>query len=231
MKNCCCVLMVIMFALNLPGQESKSDDKIFNRKITDTSKLLEIRSGDITDTKALLRKTDYPNPVQVRAMKKIIASELGGVNNYKIASRKSPGSIKVSLKSLWEIYQRDEDLADANKELAKKGITKGLKKYYSEKKEKLLNEKKGYSTTLDKNLAFMKRLIESEAVASTGEFFDNEVSHKDGVDLIDKLGDAKARLKQGTEIKTKVHPKDASFYLVEYEGETLFAKRGYFKLK
>ncbi|MCM8542574.1 MAG: hypothetical protein NE328_20055 [Lentisphaeraceae bacterium] len=231
MKKSYCVLLVILFSFCLNAEKKKKEDKIFNRKITDTSKKLEIRSGDLTDTKAMLRKTDFPNPEQVRTMKKILASELGSFDKYKIAARKSPASINVSLNALWEIYLRDEDLKETNKELKKKDLTKGLKKYYSEKKEKLQKEKSSYNSTLDKNLAFMKKLIESEAIASKGEYFVNEVAHEDGVDLIDKLGDAKTRLKKGTSIKTKVHPKDASFYLVEYDGEILFAKRGYFKLK
>lgn len=226
-----CVLIYILSSLFLFAAEKKKDDKIFNRKITDTSKKLEIRSGDITNTKAMLRKTDHPNPEQVRAMKQILSAELGGVKAYNIAARKSAGSINGSLKALWQIYLRDVKLKETNKELSKKGITKGLKKYYTEKKEKLVTEKQSYNNSLDKKLAFMKKLIESEAVAGKGEFFENEVSFKDGVILIDKLGDAKAKLKSGTKVKTKVHPKDATFYLVEYEGELLFGKRMFFKLK
>ena len=225
-----CVLF-IMSSFFLCAAEKKKDDKIFNRKITDTSKKLEIRSGDLTNTKAMLRKTDHANPEQIRRMKLILATELGGVSAYKVASVKSSASINLCLKALWQIYLRDVSLKETKKELSKKGITKGLKKYYSGKKAKLEKEKKAYSTSLDKNLLFMKGIIESEVVAAKGDYFDNEVSFKGGVGLINKLGETKARLKSGTKVKTKVHPKDASFYLVEYEGQVLFAKRGFFKLK
>ena len=220
------ILILCVFAVPFLS----ADDKIYKRKITDTSKKLEIRKGDITDTKALLRKTEHANPEQVRMMKQILAAELGGAKNYTIASRKSPASIKTSMKSLWKIYLIDQDLKEANKWLKKKGLTKGLKKYYGEKKEKLNSDKSAYNTLLNKNLAFMKKIVESEAIAGKGKFFENEVS-KDGVGLIDKFGEVQATLKKGDKVQTKVHPKDGSFYLVKHDGQELFAKRIFFKLK
>lgn len=225
--------------------EEKKDDKIFKRPLTDTqkklkiskkdltdtSKLLEIRTGDLMDTKAMLRKTDFPNPEQARMLKLIMAAKLGGPENYRIAARKSPGHIKAGLQSIWQIYRIDQDLKEVQQDLSVDKITDGRKKFLNEKKAELNKNKEAYQKNVDKVESYLEKLIKSEAIAGTGEFFDNVVADEDGVDLIDKLGDAKVRLKKGAKVKTKVHPKDQTFYLIEHDGETLFARREHFKLK
>jgi len=211
--------------------DTKKGLKISKKDLTDPHKLLDIRTGDLMDTKAMLRKTDYPNPEQMLMLKKMMAVKLGGPSNYHIAMQKSPAHVKSGLKSFWEIYRIDQDIKDVNKSLAVKDITKGRKKFLTEKKQKLGKTKAAHSANVDKMGNYLEKLIKSEAIAGKGEFFQNIVSAEGGVDLIDKLGEAKFRLKKGTKVMTKVHPKDTTFYLVEYKGSTLFAERNLFKLK
>lgn len=211
--------------------DTKKGLKISKKDLTDTTKLLEIRSGDLMDTKAMLRKTDFPNPEQVIMLKSIMAAKLGGSANYRTAMQKSPAHVKSGLQSIWEIYRIDQDIKEVNSSLAVKEITDGRKKFLLEKKESLNKSRKLQSDNVSKMENYLEKLIQSEAIASKGEFFENAVAFEGGVDLIDKLGEAKARLKKGTKVKTKVYSKDTTFYLIEYKGEVLFAKRDLFKLK
>ena len=211
--------------------DTKKKLKISKKDLTDTTKMLDIRTGDLMDTKAMLRKTDFPNQEQMVMLRRILLIKLGGPTNYQIAARKSPAHLKSALKSIWEIYRIDKDIKDVNKSLSKKEITKGRKEFLNEKKSKLNKTKSSHNANVDKMEAYLKKLIKSEAIAATGEFFENVVAFDGGADLIDKLGEAKVRLKKGAKVQTKVHPKDITFYLVKYKGETYFAERNYFKLK
>lgn len=204
--------------------------KISKKDLTDTTKLLEIRTGDLMDTKAMLRKTDFPNPEQTLMLKRIMAAKLGGVGNYRIAARKSPGHINAGLKSIWQIYRIDQDIKEVEQDLSVDKITDGRKKFLNDKKRDLHKNKEAHQKNVEKVEKYLDKLIKSEAIAGTGEFFDNVVTDE-VVDLIDKLGEAKVRLKKGAKVKTKVHPKDQTFYLIEHDGETLFARREHFKLK
>ncbi|MCM8526514.1 MAG: hypothetical protein NE327_08370 [Lentisphaeraceae bacterium] len=242
------VLFTLAFSLIFTSAysgEKKKDDKIFTRKITDTQKKLKIRkgdltdtskllkmgSGDITDTKAMLRKTDFPNQEQLKMLKRIMAAKLGGTSNYKIAAKKSPKHINLGIKYIWDIYRVDQDIEDMNSSLAVKNISQSRKEFLNEKKKKLYDSKSKLNKNVDKINSYLEKLIESESIVSTGDFFDNEVENEKGVVLIDKLGEAKFRLKAGEKIRTKLNLKDNSFYTIEYQGETLFAKRIFFKLK
>ena len=200
--------------------------------LTDTKKGLDIRTGDLVNTKGMLRKTDYPNKEQMAMLRRELAIKLNGVHNYKLAYQKSPKLVSSRLKYSWKIRQENFDLEQRNKSLKVKDISDSRKKFLKGKIKEIEAAKKAIKAQIESMDKQLMKLVASEKLVGTGEFFDNVVMAENGVDLMDKVGTPKHRIKKGKKIQTKVSKLDPNnYYEVKHNGVIYYAQRKFFKHK
>ena len=213
------------------GDITDTKKKLDIRKgdITDVHKKLEIRTGDLTNTRGMLSKTAYPNKEQMLALKYELARKLDGVNNYKIAHRKSPKLVSSRLQYSWKIRQENYDLEQRQKSLKVKDISDNRKKFLKGKIADIESNKKQIKSKIDSIDKQLLKLVASEKISGTGEYFVNIVT-ADYVDLMDKFGEPKHRFKKGAKLNTKLSKLDPNnYYEVKHKGVTYYAMRKYFK--
>jgi peptidoglycan hydrolase CwlO-like protein len=205
--------------------------KIRKGDITDIKKGLGLRTGDLIDTKKMLRRTDYPNQDQLAIMRWQLIVKLQGPSNYKAANGKSPKLVSTRLRYTWNILQEDSDLHRRKQSLKVKDLSDKRKKFLNDKIKEIEQAKKSLAKKIEVIDGQLMKLAKNQKIVGTGDYFNNKVT-ADFVDLVDKVGSPKHRIKKGAKIQTKVSKLDPNnFYEVKYKGEFLYVMRKNFAVK
>jgi hypothetical protein len=221
-----------------PKEDKKKHDITDTKKrldirkgdIADPHKKLDIRRGDLVNTKGMLRRTDFPNKDQLAMLRWELSVKLKGGKNYRIAYNKSSRKVSSRLQYSWKIKQEESDLFKRKKSLNAKDISEARKKFVQGKIKEVESTITTYRKKLESIDKELFKLVGSEKRVGTGDFFSNTVTSDDPVDLVDKFGQAKLRLKKGSKVKTRLSKRDPSnFYEVDHKGTLLYVMRKYFQ--
>lgn len=227
MKSC----FIALTGLTLLLSSLSAEEKIFKRKITDTSKKLDIRKGSLTDTKKLLRKTDSLSNTQIARLKQNALQSMGK-DAYLYAAKNSPNLLQTRFKYGWLKMQLEtqngdwkrREKRDAGRSGGKLTETraKDYKKKYSTNNQKIGQYKKAIEQLDNKMIEMSKKVI-----SSNGDFFENTVGDS-GARLTDKLGNFIVTIHKGEKAQTKHSTLDHRYYEVKYKGKVAFTLKEYF---